>query len=1071
MLGLALLSAACRERPPAAAGTEAPPVARVATEPSATAAPIAVDLGPGEAGERRLAGGEVHAYGLDLAAGQFFRVVVDQRGVDVELVLYDPAERRILEVDSPTGGQGSEELVAVAEVAGTHRLTVSADPRQSAPGRYEVRLEERRPASGADRRRAAGALAFSRAYGRTYNTPPTEAETIRWAIDTYGEALDHFRAAGDRAGEARALIGLGWIYRDSVGDDRRALELFDQALPILRRLGDRWEESTIVHHLGEILADLGERQRAIGHFERALALRQELGRRYAAGATASRLGWLYQVAGESQLAFDYFDRALAILRPLGDVPWTASTLFQRSQLLLDLGKDQEALDHLTRALDIWRRYDDPRGQAHALTWISQVDLRRRNFAAALDHLRQAREAQRRAGDRYGEGLSWSAFGLVHRGLGDLDRALEAYDQALAIFRQGGHRYAEGVALHNLAALYRRMEEPCKAMETYRQAWELLDEALEDTEVAALVGAAIAEHRCGDLGAARQTFATALERVESLRSKTASYDLRASYLATRQSFFEAYVDLLMDLHRRQPGSGWDREGLAVSERARARSLIDSLVDSGADLRRGADGDLLARERELEAKVAALERYYLRFDSDLGAERTSTPEELARVKRERRALLRELDQVRSRIRAASPGYAALARPRPLDAAAIQRQVLDPETLLLQYALGERRSHLWAVTADSVTSYPLPGRAEIEERARRAHRLLTASKRRQSRARAAIELAELSEVLLGPVAEHLDHRRLLIAADGALHYVPFGALPAPAGSASGPRDAASRSAASRTAASRTAASRVAVPLIVDHEVVSVPSATALAVLRRQVAGRPAASGQLALVADPVFQRHDPRVRGPRRGEVGVARFRGAETAAGVERYRRLVYSGLEAEEILRRVPAGDTRVLLGFAATREAVIDGGLGAYRILHFATHGDLDAEPPALSRLVLSLVDEEGVARDNGFLFGHEIYGLELGAELVVLSACETALGQEVRGEGLVGLTQGFFYAGAERVVVSLWNVNDRATAELMARFYHHLLEVGQRPAAALRSAQVDLRKSMPAPYYWAGFVLQGEWR
>jgi CHAT domain-containing protein len=152
--------------------------------------------------------------------------------------------------------------------------------------------------------------------------------------------------------------------------------------------------------------------------------------------------------------------------------------------------------------------------------------------------------------------------------------------------------------------------------------------------------------------------------------------------------------------------------------------------------------------------------------------------------------------------------------------------------------------------------------------------------------------------------------------------------------------------------------------------------------------------------------------------------------------------------------------------------LGRYRIVHLATHGVLNAEQPELSGLVLSLVDEQGRPQD-GFLGLHEVYDLNLPAELVVLSACQTGLGKEIRGEGLVGLTRGFMYAGAERVLASLWNVNDSATARLMKLFYEGIFSKGLSPAAALRAAQLELskRSQWRSPYYWAAFVLQGEWQ
>ncbi len=252
--------------------------------------------------------------------------------------------------------------------------------------------------------------------------------------------------------------------------------------------------------------------------------------------------------------------------------------------------------------------------------------------------------------------------------------------------------------------------------------------------------------------------------------------------------------------------------------------------------------------------------------------------------------------------------------------------------------------------------------------------------------------------------------------------------------------------------------------------PSASTLAVLRDQISARRGPSHTLAVFADPVFELEDPRFRqegspappSPGRGPAGPA----------PRRYDRLIYSAGEAEDILALVPAESAFAAIGFEANRDAVMSGGLADYRLLHFATHGVLNTERPGLSRLVLSQLDREGKERD-GFVFAHEIYNLELAADLVVLSACETALGAEIRGEGLLGLTQGFMYAGAASVLVSLWNVDDQATAELMARFYRELLVEGLLPAAALRAAQVAISRDdrWRAPYFWAGFVLQGEWR
>jgi len=252
--------------------------------------------------------------------------------------------------------------------------------------------------------------------------------------------------------------------------------------------------------------------------------------------------------------------------------------------------------------------------------------------------------------------------------------------------------------------------------------------------------------------------------------------------------------------------------------------------------------------------------------------------------------------------------------------------------------------------------------------------------------------------------------------------------------------------------------------------------------MAGRKLAPKEVAVIADPVFSLSDERFK---------RRFRTAEQSRDqtdssastriIEHLaddsanlviRRLQFTREEADQILAVAPRAANLRAIDFKANRATATSGELSKYRYVHFATHGYLDSDRPDLSAVVLSLVDEQGNPQD-GFLRAREIYNLNLPAELVVLSACQTGLGKEIKGEGLVGLTRGFMYAGARRVVVSLWNVNDKATAELMQRFYRKMLKDKQSPAASLRSAQIEMwqQKQWQSPYYWAPFVLQGEWK
>ena len=386
------------------------------------------------------------------------------------------------------------------------------------------------------------------------------------------------------------------------------------------------------------------------------------------------------------------------------------------------------------------------------------------------------------------------LGLVYRDLSQYEKARDYYEQALAIKREIKDRRGEGQALYGMARAARDR---------------------------------------GNLSEARAQVEAALPLIESIRTDIADQELRTSYFASVQDYYELYIDLLMRLHKQHPAEGHAAAALQASERARARSLLELLTEARAEIRQGVDPTLLERERTLQQQLNAKAERQTRLLS-----RNHTEQEAAEVNKEIQALTTQYQGLQAQIRVTSPRYAALTQPQPLALAEMQ-QLLDAETLLLEYALGEERSYLWAVTPTSITSYELPRRAEIEAAARRLYDSFSTSNALADQK----EAAAVSRMLLGPVAGQLGTKRLLIVASGALQYLPFGALPGPAAgeqSSAGGRQTNGHQ-----------------PLIVDHEIVSLPSASTLAVLRRELSGRQPAAKAVAVLADPVFDRHDPRVK----------------------------------------------------------------------------------------------------------------------------------------------------------------------------------------------------------------------
>jgi CHAT domain-containing protein len=457
-----------------------------------------------------------------------------------------------------------------------------------------------------------------------------------------------------------------------------------------------------------------------------------------------------------------------------------------------------------------------------------------------------------------------------------------------------------------------------------------------------------------------------------------------------------------------------------------------------------------------------------------------DDAAAVETKLKSLVDEQERFLSNIRSAKTVHANSTQPRTLRSQEIQR-LLDNDTLLLEYAVNEERVYLWAVTRDSISPYSLAKRAEIERAAETVRGMLTAYEppkpgesdlqylARMTAAAGQYQQAalELSRMVLAPIASQLGKKRLVIVADGALQYIPFEALPAPVAIAANAHPTENASGHP--------------PLLSQHEVVYQPSASTLAMLR--AAPRHTATKTVAVLADPVFDSNDRRVRAHARGKHDAAQkdalprelsrsLRDVGDVGAEFKLERLEYTAKEANAIAASAPPGMWMKAVSFKASRATATGGSLKQFSIVHFATHGIVNDKHPELSGIVLSMVDETGQPVD-GYLGLGDIYNLDLPVDLVVLSGCRTGIGKQVRGEGLISLTRGFMYAGAPRVVASLWKVDDEATSELMSRFYRLMLRLKLPAAAALRRAKMEMRErpEWRNPYYWAGFVLQGDWQ
>ncbi|MCI0488643.1 MAG: CHAT domain-containing protein [Blastocatellia bacterium] len=1070
-------------------------------------------LSPDKPVERELAAGEIHHYQITVAAGQFLHVSLDRRGLNLYMALFTPEGKKLFEVNRAPYPGNLIPILYVAEASGNYRLEVSLRVGDKGPGRYKVSVEELRTAT--DRERSQVLAEWTYVEGQHLFEEGT-AQSMRESIEKLEEAVSLYTALGNRRSEALALgfIGLNYfkleekqkaidcyaralaLFRDigdhnleaimlnnirmaylNMSDFRKAIDYFNEALPVLRAEGNRGSEATTLNNIGVAYYRLNEYRKAADYLNQTLPLYRAIGYRRGEALSLHNIGQSYSLIGEWQKALEYFDQALPVARAIENRQMEANLLLAIGGVYSSLSEHKKELDYYNRALPVFREIGDRRAEANVLARLGRMSRLSGEIQKAFDQFNQSLSINRSITNRLGEAVVLRDIARLHEVLGEKQKAIEYLNQALPILSDIGSRGVEAAVLNDLGEVYASLGEYQKALDYSNRALEIYrGTGYRIGEAQALYSIARIHRGEGNLIAARTHSDAALRLVEAQRSKVASPEARASYFASVQNYYDLNIDLLMQLHKQSSSERFDSVALETNERARARSLLELLAEARADIRQGVDPELLDREQSLGEllNVKSVRQTQLLSGKH-------TPEQASAATKEIESLLTEYQQVQARIRATSPRYAALTQPQPASLKDIQQQVLDRDTLLLEYALSRERSYVWAVSKDSIASFELPGREEIEAAARRFYELL----RRGDSGRGEFEeaAAALSRMLLAPVADRLGTKRLVIVADGVLHYIPFAALPLPETQKRGDTemrgDNILRVPASPTR-SRVNRPLVAyMPLFAEHEIVTLPSASVLAEMRRDLAERKPAQGAVAVFADPVFSRNDSRLRPGRRERetdepiLGVDLQR-AMRDVGVdgERFPRLLFSRREARAITGTVASGKAMNALDFQASRATVEGADLSNYRVIHFATHGLINNQHPELSGIVLSLVDRDGNPQD-GFLRLHEIYNMKLSADLAVLSACETALGKEIRGEGLVGLTRGFMYAGASRVVASLWKVDDAATADFMKRFYTGMFVKKLRPAAALREAQVEMWKQerWRSPYYWAAFVLQGEWR
>ncbi|HEX7183895.1 MAG TPA: CHAT domain-containing protein [Thermoanaerobaculia bacterium] len=859
------------------------------------------------------------------------------------------------------------------------------------------------------------------------------------AAESHRRSLALWEELGDEAEQGKTLYNLGYSLQ-LLGETDQALEFYRRALRFREAVKDKAWEASALTMTARVHAQRGEVKLALESYEQALALSREAKDRTTEAAVLNALGRLYRQGGQLQKALEAHTQALGLNQDALDEPKLLTSL---AAIYRDVGETEEALASYETALKRLQTQGNGPFEAQTLVEIGQIHLGRGNLPAALEHLDKGLALSRKVENPNIQALALHWIGVARLVQGEAQQALASLNQALALRREIPDRVGEAGTLLEIGTAEQALGNAEKAVSVLDRATDLSRQVqASPLEADALFRRARLDRDRGDLLAARDRMERALGLLESMRSSVASDRLRSSFLSSRRPYYDFFVDLLMRLDAARPGEGFAAAALAASERARARALLDLLAEGRIDVEHGIAPALKGREIDIGFRLSQVQRKLM---DELSA---AEPDEkkVAALREELKAVEGERERLEWQIRSEHPRYAEVRYPSPLRLPDVQA-LLDEKTALLEYSLGEEGSYLFVVTRSGFASYRLPPAGELAQRVREVRAGLEKDSRRTfgGYKEAAYQLYK---ALIAPAGSTVVGKRLLIAADGILHHLSFEALLTEEAPRLGFLDLSY--------------------LVKRHAVAYIPSASVLASLRQprpEGPGTGEAPMQLLAFGDPVY---GPEEKGAQANAERPAEATRGSLASG-ERWSwtRLEGSGREISEIARLYPPDKVKVYQREEANEENVKGNPfLARARRVHFATHGLLDEARPELSGLLLT---RDARSSEDGILQVYEIFNLSLGAGLVVLSACETG-GQEVTGEGLVGLTRAFLYAGASSVAVSLWRVADVSTPELMVHFYRHL-DAGEDSAEALRRSKLEMIKDggeHAHPYYWGPFIVVG---
>ena len=875
----------------------------------------------------------------------------------------------------------------------------------------------------------------------------------RKALEYYQQALKIDKEIGYKRGERIRMANIGNVYY-SLSDYQKALEYYKIALKAADELEDIRNQIYYFNNIGAAYRKLDDLQKALEYYEQALKLSQNTGNKRAEGMVLGNIGVVYKKSGDLDKALVYYEKALIIVREIRNKKSESKILGNIGIIYKNLGNYNKALEYYELALQIDRQIRVKGNECSQLSNIGTIYFIQENYSESLDYFNRSLIIAREIENKFMEGNILTHLADIYIKTGNYSEALINCERALKIYKEIGSKDGEAFALFGIGTIKLELKNFVESI-NYNQKALLIGEKIKSPVITWDAYASLASiyEKQGDLQKSLQHYQLAVDELEKARSDLSTKEFKAGFLERKIDVYEKVIYLLAKLHGQHPLKGYDRQSFQFAERAKARAFLDLLAEARAGVSKGVDQKFKQQERDVFKKISHIQ-IELRDSTLSEQDWEKLVEELKQVEEKQEALKRK-------IRRSNVKYANLVYPEPYNLNQVRENIIDKNTALLEFCLGEDHSCVWIITRENSFLHPLPKRSEIEKNVEEYVKTISKPVSLTNPLTRHHALGfELYNRLLAPFADSFENKSsLIIIPDGILFYLPFETL----------------------ITKKVKNKEQAFYLLKDFEISYAPSSSVLCYL--QEGKEKARQGKMQLLAfgDPHFDsvKEIAALRGGKlvdedslsqdnkldEEEINV---RGLYEQRGFQ-FKRLPFSGIEVKEIGDLFPGEKRVIYLGEKAKEEIVKRESLEKFKYIHFATHGIIEQKIPSRSGIVLSINKNSS---EDGFLQVNEIFNLKMDADLVVLSACKTGLGKIRKGEGIVGLTRAFMYAGAPSVVVSLWNINDRSTADFMKFFYKQLLE-GKNKAEALQLAKLEMlqseRKLYQHPFFWAPFVLIGE--